>query len=288
MSLNELGIKGLDLLINLLNNNFNSFKVGSARFWTNTGWMNAPGKRKDFEIFYFVSGSVDINIGSIKTSANEGDIFVIDNFYGNSCSGGQFEMFYIQFVSSEKADGDQLRRQICETMKAMPQKINLGKSATIQQTCENISFEFSTKQAYYGTRAKTLFLDLLIQLHRIYYNKNIGSTIQSIEKYKNELFGIVNYLSENLTMNHTLADLSKMLGLSERYFNLLFRKFTGYPAIQYHQRLKIDKAKRMLESSNLSMTEIAFELGFDSSQYFSKIFKKVTSITPSRYRDQCR
>lgn len=288
MSLNELDIKGLNDLINLLNNSFSSFKVGSARHWSNTGWINTPGRRKDFEIFYFVSGNVDINIDDVQISADEGDFFLVDNFNGNSCSGGKFEMFYIQFVCNEKADEGQLRHQICEILKTMPIKISSDKSKILKQLCENISFEFSVKQLYFRARAKIQLIDFLIQLQRVHYQKSINSSIESLEKYKNELFGVVNYLSENLEKGHTLAELSKILGLSERYFNLLFRNFTGYPVIQYLQRLKIDKAKRILESSDLSMTEIAYELGFDSSQYFSKIFKKVTSITPSTYRDKCR
>ena len=52
----------------------------------------------------------------------------------------------------------------------------------------------------------------------------------------------------------------------------------------YFSQLKIDCAKRMLRESNLSVTQIADKLSFDSPNYFSKIFKKLTGFTPLQYK----
>lgn len=278
-------IKGIQRLINLLGNNFSSFKVGSSRLWNNTGWENTTSKRHDFEIFLFTSESVIINIGDKEYPVEKGDIVFIDNSLGNSCVGGNFKMYYIQFSFSDKDVCLYLRQQVKDILDSFSMKIHPESITVLEDLCKNCSFELSVKKEYYHTRAKYLFIDFLIQLSRILSNKVSIRYFPSIEKYKNEILEIASYLSKNLEKKHSLSELSKKIGLNERYFNLLFKSTTGYPVFQYLLRLRVDMAKRLLETTKLSITEISYELGFDSSQYFCKIFKSVTGVTPSKFRE---
>ena len=68
------------------------------------------------------------------------------------------------------------------------------------------------------------------------------------------------------------------------YFRKMYKQYTGIAPVQNHLNLKIQRAKEMLVSSDRSIKEIAFELGFHSIHYFSRIFKKKTGITPSLIR----
>lgn len=76
------------------------------------------------------------------------------------------------------------------------------------------------------------------------------------------------------------------LCLSPNYFGDLMRKETGKTA-QEHIRLKlIDKAKDMVMDTSRSISQISYELGFQYPQHFTRLFKKVTGITPNEYRDK--
>ena len=67
-----------------------------------------------------------------------------------------------------------------------------------------------------------------------------------------------------------------------------FNKATAKSLREYINELRISDAKRLLKESSLSVTEIAFLIGFDSSNYFSEIFKKQVGISPLKYRKASR
>lgn len=78
--------------------------------------------------------------------------------------------------------------------------------------------------------------------------------------------------------------IASQLNLSPNYLSDLLKNATGQTAQQYIQHYVIEKAKEMLSTSRMTVSEIAYELGFEYSQSFNKLFKKVTSQTPLQYR----
>ncbi|MDD2601158.1 MAG: AraC family transcriptional regulator [Kiritimatiellae bacterium] len=81
-----------------------------------------------------------------------------------------------------------------------------------------------------------------------------------------------------------ISDLVRHLGFSRARVFELFRAGTGMTPNDYLQRCRVRKARKLLIHSALSVTEVALDAGFSSSQYFSQVFKKYTGMTPSRYR----
>lgn len=75
------------------------------------------------------------------------------------------------------------------------------------------------------------------------------------------------------------------LNLSQNYLSDLLKSITGLNTQQYLQQFVIDKAKNLLSTTTLSVSEIAYELGFEYTQSFSKLFKKITQQTPIAYRN---
>jgi AraC-like DNA-binding protein len=84
-----------------------------------------------------------------------------------------------------------------------------------------------------------------------------------------------------------LDDLARHARLSLSHFKKRFRAETGLSPRQFILRDKIEAAKRILHAQSTSVTDIALDLGFVSSQYFATVFKRITGMTPSRYRE-CR
>jgi AraC-like DNA-binding protein len=92
------------------------------------------------------------------------------------------------------------------------------------------------------------------------------------------------YFRENLNTNVNIEKLASDLNVGYSYFRQMFRKYTGISPTQYHLSLRIQKAKDLLVSSDLSFKEIAIELGFESYFYFSRIFKDKTGDSPQEFR----
>lgn len=92
------------------------------------------------------------------------------------------------------------------------------------------------------------------------------------------------YINDHYNQNLTLDMVAEHIGLNSAYFSTLFKKETGVNFSTYLLNLKIDNAKLLLKNSNLSLINIAIELGFDNQSYFSNVFKKATGMTPKQYR----
>lgn len=81
-------------------------------------------------------------------------------------------------------------------------------------------------------------------------------------------------------------DLSNSLNMSYSWFRRVFKQHTGFSPAQYLSQLKIQRAKNLLDHSDYSIKQIASELKFESADYFSVYFKRITGQTPSQYRDK--
>ncbi|MDR2212737.1 MAG: helix-turn-helix domain-containing protein [Pseudomonadales bacterium] len=86
----------------------------------------------------------------------------------------------------------------------------------------------------------------------------------------------------------TLERIAGRFGLSVRTLNRRFRQATGKTPLQYLQQVRLDNARELLRSSNLSIAEIAFHAGYPDASYFSAAFRKAMKMTPTAYRDLVR
>lgn len=96
----------------------------------------------------------------------------------------------------------------------------------------------------------------------------------------------INYLEANWTKKLSIAKLASVAGMSSRTLQRLFLLATGTSPHDYLLQLRINKAARALRSPEISVTEIAFDVGFNDSGYFSRQFKKRLGATPSDYRKE--
>ncbi len=99
----------------------------------------------------------------------------------------------------------------------------------------------------------------------------------------NAAAAVLEYLSQNIDKSIRLEDIAEELFFSVSYVKTAFKKHTGKPVMQAFTELKIKRAQRLIKKG-MHFAKIASELGFSSSQYFSKVFKSVVKMTPSEYK----
>lgn len=92
------------------------------------------------------------------------------------------------------------------------------------------------------------------------------------------------YVKDNC--NVTVLELAEKLGVTEVYFRKLFRSVYNKSPSQYIIFQRIERAKSLMEYPFLSIEDCAERSGFSSVQYFGRAFKKVTGVTPARFRKQ--
>ena len=127
--------------------------------------------------------------------------------------------------------------------------------------------------------------ELLVCLIRneIKENRDIKFVTTSVE-LENSLVGdIIALLKERLYNRITLEEICEQTYYSKTYLNSIFKKNTGHSIMQYYSLLKVQEAKKLLREK-VSPSAISNKLGFESPTYFTKVFKKYTSMTPSEYK----
>ncbi len=92
------------------------------------------------------------------------------------------------------------------------------------------------------------------------------------------------YINENYNKTISLENVSNHIGFNPAYFSSMFKKSTGQNFMDYVIEIRILNAKNLLVQTNQDVANIAAEVGYTDLKYFSRIFKKLTNLTPSEYR----
>lgn len=131
-------------------------------------------------------------------------------------------------------------------------------------------------------------LELLLNYSNRFYNRQFitrkainHDIITALDELLNSYFDEGDSLKNGLP---SVKYISSELKLSQRYLSDMLRSLTGLNTQQYIQDVIVEKAKEKLSTTNLSVSEIAYELGFEHSQSFNKLFKTKTKVSPLEFR----
>jgi AraC-like DNA-binding protein/ligand-binding sensor protein len=94
------------------------------------------------------------------------------------------------------------------------------------------------------------------------------------------------YIQEHQTEDLSLGQVAKAVNTSTYYFCKIFKKATGINFTDHLSRVRIEKAKNLLLNPNLRVSEIAYEIGFQSLTHFNRVFKRIIGQSPTEYRGQ--
>ncbi|MDJ0594402.1 MAG: AraC family transcriptional regulator [Pleurocapsa sp. MO_226.B13] len=98
------------------------------------------------------------------------------------------------------------------------------------------------------------------------------------------LVRVTEYINEHLSQGIKLEDLASHIGITQFHFSRLFKKSTGMSPHQYVMQQRIERAKQLLKTADISIADIALDCGFSSQSHLGKYFRQLTGITPKAYR----
>ncbi|MBS4905093.1 MAG: response regulator [Subdoligranulum variabile] len=97
---------------------------------------------------------------------------------------------------------------------------------------------------------------------------------------------IQQYIQTHLDQRLSLNDIASVFNFSPKYISMLFAKYGDSGFVEYVTEMRITAAKEMLATGNYKIYEIASKLGFESADYFSRVFKRVTGLSPRSYQQE--
>ncbi|MGB4657961.1 MAG: response regulator [Mobilitalea sp.] len=115
-------------------------------------------------------------------------------------------------------------------------------------------------------------------------------SIADISRDKNQVLiqKICNYTEENYNKDISLEEAASYIGFSTYYFAKLFKEYQKTSYIDYMINLRVKKAKKLLDDTDMNIAEVGYTVGYEDANYFTRVFKKVEGLTPSIYKTRER
>lgn len=118
---------------------------------------------------------------------------------------------------------------------------------------------------------------------------DINTTLNSQAKFLQKrhinkiILNAMKYIDNNYSSEIALEDIAREVAVTPNYFSRLFKEETGENYIEYLTKVRINKAKQLMENTNISIKEICYMIGYNDPNYFSRLFKKIEKISPTDY-----
>ncbi len=229
-----------------------------------------PHGIEDCQLLYIKSGRGEVLIDNTVHELNEKSILFLPpnsphNYYPVTHA---MNTRYITFGGSGTAD-----------FKTMPAFVRTSTS----------DFDFSKwykllyKYKYTPNHEKSLSVTLYASLLDFKTFISLNASASSFAAKKNAYILAMHEMANNYALS--LSDIAEKLNLSEAHFCRTFKAFTGMRPIEYLNFLKIHRAKELLKSTDTAIARVAELSGFQSSSYFTMLFKRYTGTTPKEYRN---
>ena len=149
----------------------------------------------------------------------------------------------------------------------------------IKQLVAKLEKELEERNPGFRLMALSIFMHIVCMLSRC-YEQSRTSASQALLR----IGEAISYIEENWQKEISHKALAEMAHMSQRNFSRVFMGATGRSPTDYLIRLRVSHASEMLVRSDLSVTEISFQAGFEDSNYFARQFRKITGLSPTEYR----
>ncbi len=158
----------------------------------------------------------------------------------------------------------------------------------MESLINQIEVEYQNNQDEFSKELILSQLDTLLKYANRYYQRQFlhrkENSSDLLDKFIDE---VESFITENKLEEKTIPtieDIASTMAMTPRYLSDALKAETGKTAMENLHLHMIDKAKDMLMASNASVAEVAYDLGFEYPQYFARLFKKKTGMTPTEYR----
>lgn len=160
----------------------------------------------------------------------------------------------------------------------------------IESILANIEAEYHNNQDEFSKEIILAQLDTLLKYANRFYKRQFLNRQEMSGQILDQFdLQIMSYFESGKFETHgtpRVEDIAESLNLSPRYLSDSLKTETGKTAIEHIHLYLIDEAKNLLLTPKVSISETAYKLGFESPQYFSRLFKKKVGLSPSAYRAQ--
>lgn len=254
-------------------------------------WRNYPHVHSFFEICYAFAGRGEFKICGENHGVKAGDVFVAKPDEPHEIIADKKDPLEIYFWSytlvppakrqAGSSDIDTLLRAFLTTAKRVQHDM-----AQMEGTLELLTDEVVKREVGYSQVIGGLVTKLLLDTARAVTNVHVPSAQVLRSPGDAAVDLMVRYLHDNYDRSIGVQDVAAQVHLSERHARRLFLEVTGKSIKQYLTFLRLDVAKQRLLGESLSISDIAYAVGFNDVRHFSTTFRAIEGVTPSKFREK--
>jgi AraC-like DNA-binding protein len=241
-----------------------------------------------YEVTLVLDGCLDFVLDDVHYPVRGGMVFITkpNELHGSVDSTLQPAEWYwahIRLPSEGALPGISVEetRALAAAFEGLSQRLIYGSEA-LQDCFAQLLAEHRSRRPFSQLVARACNHRLLVQILR---DHDRSQSLSNNQEPSRPIRLAIHWLDERLGNAISVTELAEASGLSESHFRQRFHQEMGISPSDFIARRRVQKAKGLLKSSELSITEIAFQLGFQSSPYFAAVFKKLTGQTPSQFRE---
>lgn len=243
----------------------------------------------ELEIIYVKSGFLTVNISGENYIGKPGDAFVVSpgnlHFMGSQTGTVDYFTFLFPLKYIAFRSDDMLDDKLIEPLNSGHLMISPEIKDTVKEQCEQLAgvyaaeIDKSEAKITSQIRKKIILLQFIHELWKkgfIVENDTTGRN--TVEKE------MVSYIQQNYTGKILLREFGEQFHLSEKYISRYFKEHFHITLSQYVTYLRLEHAKQMLQETDISVTEVAMQSGYQNISYFIRSFKKTYGVSPLKYR----
>jgi AraC-like DNA-binding protein len=255
--------------------------------------MSVQHYHDSYEVAFFVKADLEIFIKDMKYTIQDGDLLFVNEYdihriiYNTTSQYVRYVInfkkeYILPFLKVLNVD-DLLEWFALKSYKKI--HLNLKDRVELHSLFDSIlktsnSDPMLTSQT---NRAKVIS-NLLLVLIRINELLNIEKPVQELNSRDKLVKNILEFIDTNYMNNIDLSLLENKFYTDKFYISHIFKQVTGFSVIEYVQYRRVIEAQKLLKDSNQDILDIYLDCGFNSVQHFYRVFKKISKMSPHKYR----
>ena len=243
----------------------------------------------ELEIIYVKSGFLTVSISGENYIGTPGDAFVVSpgNLHLMGSQSGTvdyytflFPLKYISFCTD-----DMLDEKLLEPLNSGHLMICPRVNDTAKELCEQLIKIYEAKNDESESKITTQVRTKIILLQFILEMWKKGFVIENDTSGRNTVEKeMVSYIQQNFTGKISLREFGEQFHLSEKYISRYFKEHFHITLSQYVTYLRLEHAKQLLQDTDIPVTDVAMQSGYQNVSYFIRSFQKAYAVSPLKYR----
>ena len=243
----------------------------------------------EFEIIYVRSGFLTVSISGESYIGKTGEAFVVSpgNLHLMGSQSGTVDyytfLFPLKYISFRT--DDMLDEKLLEPLNSGHLMICPRVKDTAKELCEQLIKIYEAKKDESESKITTQVRTKIILLQFILEMWKKGFVIENDTSGRNTVEKeMVSYIQQNFTGKISLREFGEQFHLSEKYISRYFKEHFHITLSQYVTYLRLEHAKQLLQDTDIPVTDVAMQSGYQNVSYFIRSFQKAYAVSPLKYR----